>query len=100
MGILSFKEILWGKQVQVLSDTVTTVAMINGINGSSIQLDSVTRNIHLEAMEAIGSIAKFLSGTQNWQADFLLRVRSTYECRLHPNLFKMLDVIWGPHHVD
>ena len=101
MGILSFKELLRNKQVQVLSDNVTTVAMISGMGGSSVQLDSVARSIHLEAMEAnIGLTAKYLSGIQNWRADFLSRVKSTYEWRLHPKLFQMLDIIWGPHHVD
>ena len=101
MGILSFKELLRNKQVQVLSDNVTTVAMISGMGGSSVQLDSVARSIHLEAMEAnIGLTTKYLSGIQNWRADFLSRVKSTYEWRLHPKLFQMLDNIWGPHHVD
>lgn len=101
MGVLSFKEQLRNKQVQILSDNVTTVAMINGMGGASVQLDSVARSIHLEAMEAnIGLTAKYLSGAMNWQADFLSRVKSTYEWRLHPNLFRMLDSVWGPHHID
>ena len=101
MGILSFKEHLKGQQVQVLSDNVTTVAMINGMGGSSVQLDMVARSIHIEAMEAnITLSAKYLAGTLNWRADYLSRVRSTYEWRLHPNLFRLIDRIWGPHHID
>ena len=101
MGILTFKEHLRGHQVQVLSDNVTTVAMINGMGGSSVQLDMIARTIHIEAMEAnITLSAKYLAGSLNWRADYLSRVRSTYEWRLHPNLFKLLDRVWGPHHID
>ena len=75
--------------------------MISGMGGSSIHLDSVARSIYLEAMEAnIGLTAKYLSGIQNWRADFLSRVKSTYKWRLHPNFFQMLDNIRGPHHID
>ena len=77
MGILSFKEHLKSQQVQILSDNVTTVAMINGMGGSSVQLDMVARLIHIEAMEAnIMLSAKYLPGTLNWRADYLSRVRS------------------------
>ena len=101
MGILSFKGQLKNQKVQILSDNVTTVAMINGMGGSSVQLDIVARTIHIEALEAnITLSAKYLAGTLNWRADHLSRVRSTYEWRLHPNLFKMLDRVWGPHHID
>ena len=90
-----------GQQVQVLSDNVTTVAMINGMGGSSVQLDMVARSIQIEAMEAnITLSAKYLAGTLNWRADYLSRGRSTYEWRLHPNLFRLIDRIWGPHHID
>ena len=70
MGILTFKEHLRGHQVQVLSDNVTTVAMINGMGGSSVQLDMIARTIHIEAMEAnITLSAKYLAGSLNWRAD-------------------------------
>lgn len=52
-------------------------------------------------MEAnITLTAKYLSGIQNWQADYLSRIKSTCEWRLHPNLFRMIDNIWGPHNID
>ena len=101
MGILSFKGQLKNQKVQFLSDNVTTVAMINGMGGSSVQLDIVARTIHIEALEAnITLSAKYIAGTLSWRADHLSRVRSTYQWRLHPNLFQMLDMVWGPHHID
>ena len=74
--------------------------MINGMGGSSVQLDMAARPIHIEAMEANKLSTKYLAGTLNWRADYLSRVRSTYEWRLHPNLFRLIDRIWGPHHID
>lgn len=66
MRVLSFKEKLKNKQVQILSDKVTTVAIINSTGGASIQLDAITRSIQLEAIEAnIGLTAKYLSGMMN-----------------------------------
>lgn len=101
MGLLSFREQLKDKKVQILSDNVTTVAFINGMGGSVAELDFIARSIHLEALEINVTLsAKYLSGPQNWQADHLSRIRSTYEWRLHLNLFRMLDSRWGPHQVD
>jgi len=101
MGIQSFKADLCNRSIQVLSDNVTTVAMITGMGGSIASLDAIARSIHIVAMEAnIKLQAKYLSGTQNWRADLLSRIESSYEWMLHPQLFKMLDRKWGPHDVD
>jgi hypothetical protein len=75
--------------------------MINGMGGSIASLDAIARSIHIVAMKAnIKLQAKYLSGTQNWRADLLSRIESSYEWMLHPQLFKMLDRKWGPHDVD
>ena len=72
MDILSFKEQLKGQQVQVLSDNVTTVAMINVMGDSYVQLDMEARSIHIEAMEAnITLSANYPAGSLNWRADYL-----------------------------
>ena len=63
----------------MFSDNVTTVAMINGMGDTSVQLDIVARAKHIEALEAnITLSTKYLAGTLNWRADHLSRVRSTY----------------------
>ena len=75
--------------------------MINGMGGSIASLDTKARSIHIVSMEAnIKRQAKYLSGTQNWRADLLSRIESSYEWMLHPQLFKMLDRKWVPHDVD
>jgi hypothetical protein len=101
MGLLSFITHLEGKHVQVLSDTITTVAFLNNMGGSTSHLDTVARNIHITAMDhniIIG--ARFLPGMENYRANQLSRIKSTYEWKLQPNLINMLDRILGPHDID
>jgi len=90
MGVLSFKDQLKNKRVQVLSDNITTVAFINGMGGSTQKLDVISRALHVDAINGgIHLTAKFISGRNNWKADFLSRIKSTYEWKLHSNLFRM-----------
>lgn len=101
MGLMSFLPLLENKTVQVLSDNVTTVAFLNNMGGSTPDLDQVARKIQVMAMEnGIKLVATYLSGVENWKADQLSRMSSTYEWQLHPNLFKLIDRTWGPHHID
>ena len=44
--------------------------------------------------------AVHLAGILNSRADFLSRLESTHEWKLHSNLFRQLDQLWGPHTVD
>ena len=101
MGMLSLREHLQNQNIQIMSDNITTVAMINGMGGSVPELDAIARAIYLEAIKAnIHLQAKYISGKNNWKADLLSRVQSRYEWKLHPNLFQMLDRMWGPHQID
>ncbi|WAR12344.1 hypothetical protein MAR_026524, partial [Mya arenaria] len=89
MTILSFKKKIHGKHIQVLSDNITTVAFLNGMGGSVTSLDKIVRTIHLEAIECnIHLSARYISGRKNWKADYLSRIKSTYEWKLHPALFR------------
>ena len=101
MGLRSFRKFLVNKTVQVMSDNITTVALINKMGGAIQSLDQVARAIHVEAMDMnVKLVASYLSGVKNWHADQLSRRRSTYEWMLHPRLFGLLDKYWGPHQVD
>ena len=101
MGLMSFRRILRNKHVQILSDNITVVAFVNKFGGASTELDCLARDIHLMAIEnKITLQAAYLSGVENWKADQLSRMSSTYEWMLHPNLFQLLDRVWGPHQVD
>ena len=101
LALQSFKHMIRGKVVQILSDNVTTVAFINHMGGSVKELDTVMRNIYYLACHLNVTLkATHLAGKLNVQADFLSRIQSAYELRLHPRLFRMLDETWGPHDID
>ena len=58
-------------------------------------------SIWMEAHKAgIKLSARHLAGVLNIHADRLSRLPAQYEWMLHPRIFKYLDTIWGPHHVD
>ena len=101
LGLLSLRKFLQGKTIQICSDNVTTIAFINHMGGSCKELDMITRHIHQLAINMNAKIvASYISGTRNWQADQLSRLNSTYEWRLHPNLFRLIESYWGPHQID
>ena len=97
----SFQNDLKGKAVQVLSDNVTAVAYINKMGGSSMIMSDLMKSIFVLTQENdIQLSAKFLAGKLNNHADFLSRIVSPYEWKLHPGVFNQLDMLWGPHTVD
>ena len=44
--------------------------------------------------------ARFLPGVNNTTADYLPRLPNKYEWKMHPNLFKYIKKLWGPHTKD
>lgn len=100
-AVKSFKHSLKHKNVQILSDNVTTVAYLNHLGGPSPTLTKLMSSIWMEAHEAgIKLSARHLAGVQNTHADRLSRLSAQYEWMLNPRIFQYLDSIWGPHHVD
>ena len=99
--IKSFLPHLKNKSVQVLSDNVTAVAYINHLGGRDKEFNDVVTALFTLCLEnGIRLTAKHLAGDLNFRADLLSRQMSPYEWRLHPALFKALDIAWGPHTVD
>lgn len=100
-AIKSFKSSLKNKNVQILSDNITTVAYLNHLGGPGPELSQLASAIWMEAHEAgISLSARYLQGTLNVEADRLSRVSPTYEWKLHPRVFQCIDNMWGPHTVD
>lgn len=100
-AIKSFKDSLKGKNVQVLSDNITTVAYLNHLGGPGRDLTELTSAIWMETYEAgITLTARYLQGSRNIEADQLSRVSPMYEWKLNPGVFQCLDNMWGPHDVD
>lgn len=101
LGLVSLRHFLQNKTIQICSDNISTIAFINHMGGASKELDSMARLIHQQALDMNAKIiASYVSGTRNWRADQLSRLNSTYEWKLHPNLFQLIDRYWGPHDID
>ena len=87
-SILSFRDILANKRVQVLTDNVTSAAYVNRFGGSSKKMCDLMTSIFIITQElSIELSAKFLAGVKNGKADGLSRVMSPYEWQLHPVIF-------------
>ena len=100
LALLSFAPYIQGKCVQIVSDNITTVAYLNHLGGPVQELSVLTETIFTEAQQANVTLsARFLAGKHNTEADRLSRLNA-YSWKLHPNLFRYLDRIWGPHTID
>ena len=72
LGLISLREFLKNKTVQICSDNITTVAFINHMGGSTKELDMIARQIHQQAINMNTKIvASYISAVKNWQADQL-----------------------------
>jgi hypothetical protein len=101
LAMISLSETIQGKILQILSDNVTTVCYINMQGGPSQELTEIATAIWALALDkGIILSAKHLRGIYNVHADMLSRLSVHYEWQLHPNIFKHLDCLWGPHTID
>lgn len=101
MSVLSFKDIVRDKVVQVLSDNVTTVAYLNNLGGHCLQLSNLAQAIWCTTNALnVTLTAKHLAGKLNCHADTLSRLTTQYEWMLAPEIFQVLDQMFGPFTVD
>ena len=101
MAILSFRDMIKGKVVQILSDNVTTVAYLNHLGGHCLMLSNLAQAIWCATNSLNVTLkAKHLAGRLNSHADRLSRLATQYEWMLNPDLFRMLDRMWGPFTID
>lgn len=101
LTLKSLLNIVKGKSIQILSDSVTTCAYINFQGGSIRTLDIIARNIwDLSIRNNVTIQAKHIAGKQNTEADRLSRLPGQYEWRMHPKLFQFIDSVYGPHTID
>lgn len=101
LTLISFKHLLKGKNIQVLSDNITTIAYLNNLGGPNAALSQLASAIWLEAHNSgITLSGRHLAGTLNTSADMLSRIQQKYEWQLHPAIFNYIDMLWGPHDVD
>ena len=87
--------------MQVFTDNVSATAYINFQGGPSWDLTELVTTIWTLAWENnIVLSAKHLAGRLNVQADYLSRMSTPYDWKLHPRLFQYLNKVWGPHSID
>lgn len=101
LAIKSFAQCLKNKRVQVLTDNITCVANINKLGGPCIELSKLAQSLWALAFDLnIDLTAKHLAGKLNVQADYLSRLLSPHEWKLHRNMFRYIDSHFGPHTID
>jgi len=89
--------------IQVKTDNKVALAYVNHIGGRILHLNDRLKPLHhLCQQHSIKVQAVYIKGEDNLKADHLSRIiESDYsEWRLHPNVFRHIDQIFGPHHLD
>lgn len=100
-AVHTFGPHLRGKSIQIVTDNISAMAYINHMGGPSQELTRIAKDIWAVAnLFDITLSATYLAGCLNVEADYLSRLSTQYEWTLHPNLFRYLDRIWGPHTMD
>ena len=101
LALLSFKTSLVGKKVEVLSDNITAVALINKLGSSDVRLDALAQAIWSFAFShRVMIVAHHISGVCNVESDALSRMSLRHEWQLHPAVFQQLEHMFGPHSID
>lgn len=101
MALISFRDQVSGRTIQVVSDNISTVAYLNHMGGPSVELNQLATAIWAEAINNHVSLTCcHIPGKQNVVPDHLSRLNDKYEWQLNPALFRLLDEMWGPHTVD
>ena len=101
LALLSFRDSLFGKSLEILSDNVTVVALINKLGSSDSRLDAIAQNIWSFAFKyQLMLVAHHIAGCFNVCPDALSRIPLRHEWTLHSSVFQQLESIFGPHTVD
>lgn len=101
MTLLAFKDSVRGKVVELLSDNITAVAYVKYKGGPCADLTQVAKAIWATALDIGASlVCRHIAGKDNVMADLLSRTPDKHDWMLHPQLFKFIDHMWGPHTVD
>ena len=101
LALLSFQSSLEGCKVEILSDNITTVALINKFGSSDSRLDELAQAIWSFAFQhGMMLAAHHISGVCNIESDALSRMPLRHEWHLHPAVFRQLECMFGPHSID
>ena len=101
MALLTFRNIIQGKNVQIVTDNISSMANLNHFGGPTLQLTRISRAIWNLALKLkVNLSARHLSGSLNFEADRLSRTPDQYDWMLHPGLFRLIENMYGPHTID
>ncbi len=101
LALLTFRNELQNKTVQIVSDNVSTVANMNYFGGPTYELTRIARAVwNLATRLKISLQARHLKESLNCQADRLSRTPDRYNWMLNPDVFCVIDRMFGPHTVD
>ena len=80
LALISFRTSLFGKQVEVLSDNITTVALINKFGSADPRLDAIAQAIWSFVFQhQLVIAAHWISGVSNVDPDTLSRMPLRHE---------------------
>ena len=101
LALRSLSQYLASKNIEILSDNVTAVALINKFGSSDVRLDAIAQSIWSFAFQnRMMLTAHHISGESNSGPDALSRLPLRHEWYLHPEVFRQLDRMFGPHSID
>lgn len=102
-GLRSFQDLIRGKVVLLQMDNTTAVSYINKMGGRKQELHEIAQEIwEFCISNEIQLTAQYIPGKMNEWADRLSRVfpNSTSDWMLNPEIWRMVNEIWGPHEID
>jgi len=88
--------------VLVRTDNQVAMSYTNRMGGREPHLSAVAEQLHKFALSRrILVKAEWIPGIENTVADRLSREETDWsDAMLHPDLFRMIDTMWGPHTLD
>ncbi len=98
MTVPSLSSKLHGQTIQLLSDNISTVCYMGGPRQRLISLAKAiwSKCLHGNILQ----MPRHYPGVLNNNADSSSTMSNKYEWCLHPHLFGLLDILWGPHTCD
>ena len=101
MAITTWAAKLIGRRINLITDSLVVAAVVTKLTTSSEALMTELRQLNylLECRDLVLQ-PKWICSAANKIPDWLSRLRQREDWRLHPRIFRQLDLMWGPHTVD
>ena len=101
LALKAFRPMVTGKYVLIRTDSMVALAYVNKMAGRKTQLRELAKTLWEWTQEAgVRLVAEHIPGVDNVEADRLSRRSDSSDWRLHPEVYELIDELWGPHDVD